>query len=194
MLADELSLRGQTRERLLSLRGQTRERLLSLHVVQVMKDNPKRIMYMIGSDQKFEENIISCQLTRPAMYQKLVVIRDLLHVQMHLLIALWEMTRQSVMFGFVYQLGFQKLGKASRYVDFEVDDFNYYRAFTQAWIDGVHEYYCELAGHTLVADQLEMMDVLEHNKGHLEVYTTMCWMLHFSELRRAVQQGGNEVS
>jgi hypothetical protein len=107
--------------------------------------------------------------------------------------SLWQMGRQCVLYGFIKMLGFHKLGKAGRYLDFELEDYNYYRDFTQAWVDGVHEYYCGLAGHALVADQLEMISKLEGNKGHFEVYTTMCWVLHFTELRRATQQSGDEV-
>ena len=138
-----------------------------------------------------EENVVSQIAAKPGMHQKWVCVRDLLHVQMWLLAALWTLSRGTVMYQFVLMLKFNKMGKAVRFTEeFKVEDYNYYSAYTLSWIDGVGEYFKDLVGAARMGNFLYMTDVLKDNKGMLEVYTTFCLFLHFSELVRSVQ-GGN---
>ena len=154
-----------------------------------MRDYPRRTMYMVGCDQKMEENTWAMIKQKPTMYQKWVMIRDLLHVEMWMVAALWQLCGGTVLYQFVVWMKFDKLGKAKRfdYWEFKVEEFNYYSSYTLAWIDGVMQYFVEVAGVTRVGDYHSMTDAMEDNKGMLALYTTLCLMLHYSELVREVQ-------
>ena len=69
------------------------------------------------------------------------------------------------MYGFVYFMGFQTLGKSYLYLSFMTDDYNYYHAFTCSWVDGVGDYLLELLGPELMSQPLDVMTGCEDNVG-----------------------------
>ena len=91
------------------------------------------------------------------------------------------------MYGFVYFMGFQTLGKSYLYLSFMTDDYNYYHAFTCSWVDGVGDYLLELLGPELMSQPLDVMTGCEDNVGMHDLHTTFMWFLHYTELKRLVQ-------
>ena len=94
--------------------------------------------------------------------------------------------RENVLLGFVRQLGFHKYGRAVRFLSYDTTDFNYYDSFTCMWIDGVGSYFKELCGRDFL-NPLQMEQQCGEHKGMWDCYTTWLLMLHYSEMKRAMQ-------
>ena len=60
---------------------------------KVMRENPWALLFLIGSDQAMEENVVQRMIKRTGQFQRFGTVLDLLHVMMWVLCGLWQLTR-----------------------------------------------------------------------------------------------------
>jgi hypothetical protein len=70
-----------------------------------MREYPNKDIYLLGQDQAMESATWELILKRPLIFGRWVTIACMLHINMWLLCGIWQLCRNTVLYGFVCELG-----------------------------------------------------------------------------------------